>query len=241
MKKNKYPIFDDFEIEINKKKAIFHFDGGDLGERKNIDNNEEIATAVQKIHNFIVEHNLANNGKKFDSFGCLLSYTIPNHDQYNFYLKNKKYEADYPYESNYLHFDLLHYYKEKKMLWVPCSFLEDSETHSISLITEHLTSINKIKFSDTMLDCNLFAGYGDEDKDDFEYSTRPKYITNTLGHKKWHHPVLFIDEPVWDDGLFKNHLDLLVEARKFIDPKIKFEISGASEKEKKCFESAGLF
>ena len=65
MKKNKYPIFDDFEIEINKKKAIFHFDGGDLRERKNIDNNEEIATAVQKIHNFIVEHNLANNGKKF--------------------------------------------------------------------------------------------------------------------------------------------------------------------------------
>ena len=40
MKKNKYPIFDDFEIEINKKKAIFHFDGGDLGERKNIDNTE---------------------------------------------------------------------------------------------------------------------------------------------------------------------------------------------------------
>ena len=53
--------------------------------------------------------------------------------------------------------------------------------------------------------------------------------------------ILFIDEPVWDDGLFKNHLDLLVEARKFIDPKIKFEISGATEKEKKSFEFAGLF
>ena len=31
------------------------------------------------------------------------------------------------------------------------------------------------------------------------------------------------------------------ETRKFVDPKIKFEILSASEKEKKCFDFAGLF
>ena len=40
---------------------------------------------------------------------------------------------------------------------------------------------------------------------------------------------------------FRNHLDYLVETRKFVDPKIKFEILSASEKEKKCFDFAGLF
>ena len=236
MKKNKYPIFDNFDIEINKKKAILHFNGGDLGERKNIDNNEDISTADQKISDFIVEHNLTNNGKKFDSFGCLLSYTIPNHDQYTFYLKNKKYEADYPYEENYLRYDLIHYYKKSKTLTVSSMFLEDAEPHTLSLITEHLVSINKIEFFPTISDCDLFP-----DSDDFQSDQCPKYITNFLGHKKWFNQGLYIDEPIFDDGKFKNHLDVLIEARKFIDPKIKFEIQGATEKEKKSFEYAGLY
>ena len=46
---------------------------------------------------------------------------------------------------------------------------------------------------------------------------------------------------VYDDGKYKNDLDYLLKARQFINPKIKFEILGATEKEKKCFESAGLF
>jgi len=236
MNKIKYPIFEDYDIEINKKSAIFHFDGGDLGERKNVDNNEDISTADQKIHNFFVEHNLINNGKKFDSFGGILQYRIPNHDQYNFYLKNKKYEADYPYEENYLHYDLIHYYKKSKLLHVSSSFLEDTEPHTLSLITEHLVSINKIQFYPTMSHSDLFP-----DSDDFQNDQCPQYITNFLGHKKWFNQGLYIDEPIFDDGKFKNHLDDLIEARKFIEPKIKFEIQGATEKEKKSFEFAGLY
>ena len=68
-----------------------------------------------------------------------------------------------------------------------------------------------------------------------------KYITNFLGHKKWFNHDLIIDEQFYKEGLYKNNLDDLVEARKFVDPKIKFEILGANEKEKKCFDFAGLF
>jgi hypothetical protein len=242
MKKDKYPI-ENHNIEINKKNiAIFHFDCGDLGERKNVDNNEDIRTAGQKVHDFFVEHNLINNGKKFHEFGCLLKYQIPDHDQYNFYLRNEQYpvkvnDSDYPsHPKNYLYYDLLHYYKKSKLLNVSSSFLDDTEPHTLSLITEHLVSINKIQFYPTISDCDLFP-----DSDDFQSDQCPKYITNFLGHKKWFNQGLYIDEPIFDDGMFKNHLDDLIETRKFIDPKIKFEIPGATEKEKKSFEFAGLF
>ena len=237
-KKIKYLIEDEHDIEVNKKKiAIFDFDCGDLGERKNVDNNEDISTAGRKIHDFFVDHNLINNGKKLHDFGCVLRYTIPNPAQYNFYLKNKKYETDYPsHTGNFLSYDLIRYFKKGKLLSVSSSFLEDTEPHTLSLITEHLVSINKIEFYPTMSNCNLF-----HDEGDFQDSSSPQYITNFLGHKKWFNQGLHIDEPIFDEGKFKNHLDDLIKARKFVDPKIKFEILGATEKEKKSFEFAGLF
>ena len=233
MKKHKYPI-ENHDIRINEKNiAFFFFECGNLGERKNVNNNEDISTAVQKIHDFFVEHNLINNDKKIHDFGCLLQYQIPNHEQYNFYLENEQYNGDYP--SN-LHYDLIHYYKEDKLLIVSSSFLEDAEPHTLSLITEHLVSINKIQFCPTVSDCDLFP-----DSDNFQNDQCPTYITDFLGHKKWFNQRLYIDEPIFDEGKFKNHLDDLIKARKFIDPKIKFEILGATEKEKKSFEFAGLF
>ena len=50
-----------------------------------------------------------------------------------------------------------------------------------------------------------------------------------------------IDEMFYDDGKYKNDLDYLLNVRQCTNPKIKFEILNATEKQKKCFESAGLF
>jgi len=234
--KKKLPI-EDHDISIGKiSSALFKFDFGDLGERKNVNNYIEISIAVERIHNFFVDHNL-NSRKKFSELNCFVSYMIPNKEQYKFFLKNKKYKKDYGNNmENYLDYNLINYSKKNKKLQVQSAFLEFSQPHTLSLITEHLEAIDKIMFYHTMSDCDLFP-----DSEEFQYSPCPKYITNFLGHKEWFNPGLYIDEQFFKEGLYKNHLDYLVETRKFVDPKIKFEILSASEKEKKCFDFAGLF
>ena len=77
--------------------------------------------------------------------------------------------------------------------------------------------------------------------DDVDFHFEPKYVTNYLSHKTWFVSILIIDEMVYDDGKYKNHLDYLLKVRQCTNPKIKFEIVGATEKQKKCFESSGLF
>ena len=49
------------------------------------------------------------------------------------------------------------------------------------------------------------------------------------------------DEKFLDEGEYKNHLDDLLKVRQYVNPKIKFEIVGSDEKERKIFEFAGLF
>lgn len=235
--KDKYPI-EDFDVLIEKKgEALLTFDCGDLGIRKKVDNSEDTFTAVRNTHNFFVEHNLINNDKKFNELKCVLRYLIPNKDQYIFFKKNKKYEEDISsYYKNYLRYFLLDYSKKEKTLYVQSSFLQFSEPHTLSLISTHLVSVNKIIFLGDLFECNLFPK-----SDEFNFKASPEYITNFLGHKKWFSPSLIIDEEVFDEGLYKNHLDDLVSARKFVNSKIKFEIFGATDKEKKCFDFAGLF
>ena len=63
--KKKFPI-EEHDISIGKRSsAFFKFDFGDLGVRKNVDNYIEISIAIERIHNFFVDHNLTNNNKKF--------------------------------------------------------------------------------------------------------------------------------------------------------------------------------
>jgi len=235
--KKKFPI-EEHDISIGKKSsAFFKFDFGDLGVRKNVDNYNEISIATERIHNFFVDHNMTNNNRKFSELNCLVSYMIPNEEQYQFFLKNKRYKKDYGHHTeNYLNYNLFNYSKKNKQLQVQSAFLELSQPHTLSLITENLEEIDKIGFYNTGSDCDLFP-----DSEEFQYSPFPKYITNFLGHKKWFNHDLIIDEQFYKEGLYKNNLDDLVEARKFVDPKIKFEILGANEKEKKCFDFAGLF
>ena len=120
-----------------------------------------------------------------------------------------------------------------KTLYVTSAFLEFANPNIFELITKYMESIEKISFDHTYLECDMF--------DDVDFHFEPKYVTNYLGHKKWYNSNLFIDEIVYDDGIYKNHLDYLLKVRQCTNPKIKLEILGASEKEKKCFESAGLF
>ena len=233
-KKNKgYDVTNNHDVDLSRGFLGLTYNGGDLGERNNVENNNDIYNVVENIDDFFTEHNYRNWKYSFTDFYAVLNYQIPNKHQYEYFKKNKKYEANYPSTENSARYFLLQYFQKSKTLHVTSAFLQLVESYIFELIPKYMESIEKITFDHTYLESDMF--------DDVDFHFEPEYVTNYLGHKKWHHPVLFIDEPVWDDGLFKNHLDLLVEARKFIDPKIKFEILGATEKEKKSFEFAGLF
>ena len=151
----------------------------------------------------------------------------------NILKKNKKYEANYPSTENSARYFLLQYFQKSKTLHVTSAFLQLVESYIFELIPKYMESIEKITFDHTYLESDMF--------DDVDFHFENEYVTNYLGHKKWYDSNLIIDQMVYDDGKYKNDLDYLLKARQFINPKIKFEILGATEKEKKCFESAGLF
>ena len=233
-KKNKgYDVTNNHDVDLSRGFLGLTYNGGDLGERNNVDNTNDIYNAVQNIEDFFTEHNYRNWKYSFTDFYAVLNYQIPNKHQYEYFKKNKKYEANYPSTENSARYFLLQYFQKSKTLHVTSAFLQLVESYIFELIPKYMESIEKITFDHTYLESDMF--------DDVDFHFENEYVTNYLGHKKWYDSNLIIDEMVYDDGKYKNDLDYLLNARQFINPKIKFEILGASEKEKKCFESAGLF
>ena len=234
MKKNKgYDVTNNHDVDLSRGFLGLTYNGGDLGERNNVDNTNDIYNAVQNIEDFFTEHNYRNWKYSFTDFYAVLNYDIPHKHQYEYFKKNKKYEANYPSTENSARYFLLQYFQKSKTLHVTSAFLQLVESYIFELIPKYMESIEKITFDHTYLESDMF--------DDVDFHFENEYITNYLGHKKWYDSNLIIDEMVYDDGKYKNDLDYLLKARQFINPKIKFEILGATEKEKKCFESAGLF
>ena len=234
MKKNKgYDVTNNHDVDLSRGFLGLTYNGGDLGERNNVDNTNDIYNAVQNIEDFFTEHNYRNWKYSFTDFYAVLNYDIPHKHQYEYFKKNKKYEANYPSTENSARYFLLQYFQKSKTLHVTSAFLQLVESYIFELIPKYMESIEKITFDHTYLESDMF--------DDVDYHFENEYVTNYLGHKKWYDSNLIIDEMVYDDGKYKNDLDYLLKARQFINPKIKFEILGATEKEKKCFESAGLF
>ena len=234
MKKNKgYDVTNNHDVDLSRGFLGLTYNGGDLGERNNVDNTNDIYNAVENINDFFREHNYRNWKYSFTDFYAVLNYQIPNKHQYEYFKKNKKYEANYPSTENSARYFLLQYFQKSKTLHVTSAFLQLVESYIFELIPKYMESIEKITFDHTYLESDMF--------DDVDFHFENEYVTNYLGHKKWYDSNLIIDEMVYDDGKYKNDLDYLLNARQFINPKIKFEILGATEKEKKCFESAGLF
>jgi len=233
-KETKHDLTNDHHVDLSKGDAFLTYDGGDLGERNNIDNVDDIYDAVQNIHDFFVEHNYRNWKYSFKDFYAVLNYQIPNKHQYEYYKKNRKYEGNYPSVENTSRYFLLQYHQNKKTLYVTSAFLDYSEPNSLKLISKYMESIEKISFDNTYLECDMFD-------DDAGFHFEPKYLTDYLGHKRWFNPSLIIDEKFLDEGEYKNHLDDLLKVRQYVNPKIKFEIVGSDEKERKIFEFAGLF
>ena len=234
MKKNKgYDVTNNHDVDLSRGFLGLTYNGGDLGERNNVDNTNDIYNAVQNIEDFFTEHNYRNWKYSFTDFYAVLNYDTPHKHQYEYFKKNKKYEANYPSTENSARYFLLQYFQKSKTLHVTSAFLQLVESYIFELIPKYMESIEKITFDHTYLESDMF--------DDVDYHFENEYVTNYLGHKKWYDSNLIIDEMVYDDGKYKNDLDYLLKARQFINPKIKFEILGATEKEKKCFESAGLF
>ena len=234
MKKNKgYDVTNNHDVDLSRGFLGLAYNGGDLGERNNVDNTNDIYNAVQNIEDFFTEHNYRNWKYSFTDFYAVLNYDIPHKHQYEYFKKNKKYEANYPSTENSARYFLLQYFQKSKTLHVTSAFLQLVESYIFELIPKYMESIEKITFDHTYLESDMF--------DDVDFHFENEYVTNYLGHKKWYDSNLIIDEMVYDDGKYKNDLDYLLKARQFINPKIKFEILGATEKEKKCFESAGLF
>lgn len=234
MKKNKgYDVTNNHDVDLSRGFLGLTYNGGDLGERNNVDNTNDIYNAVQNIEDFFTEHNYRNWKYSFTDFYAVLNYDIPHKHQYEYFKKNKKYEANYPSTENSARYFLLQYFQKSKTLHVTSAFLQLVESYIFELIPKYMESIEKITFDHTYLESDMF--------DDVDFHFENEYVTNYLGHKKWYDSNLIIDEMVYDDGKYKNDLDYLLKARQFINPKIKFEILGATEKEKKCFESAGLF
>ena len=234
MKKNKgYDVTNNHDVDLSRGFLGLTYNGGDLGERNNVDNTNDIYNAVQNIEDFFTEHNYRNWKYSFTDFYAVLNYDIPHKHQYEYFKKNKKYEANYPSTENSARYFLLQYFQNTKTLHVTSAFLQLVESYIFELIPKYMESIEKITFDHTYLESDMF--------DDVDFHFENEYVTNYLGHKKWYDSNLIIDEMVYDDGKYKNDLDYLLKARQFVNPKIKFEILGATEKEKKCFESAGLF
>lgn len=234
MKKNKgYDVTNNHDVDLSRGFLGLAYNGGDLGERNNVDNTNDIYNAVQNIEDFFTEHNYRNWKYSFTDFYAVLNYDIPHKHQYEYFKKNKKYEANYPSTENSARYFLLQYFQKSKTLHVTSAFLQLVESYIFELIPKYMESIEKITFDHTYLESDMF--------DDVDFHFENEYVTNYLGHKKWYDSNLIIDEMVYDDGKYKNDLDYLLKARQFVNPKIKFEILGATEKEKKCFESAGLF
>lgn len=234
MKKNKgYDVTNNHDVDLSRGFLGLTYNGGDLGERNNVDNTNDIYNAVQNIEDFFTEHNYRNWKYSFTDFYAVLNYDIPHKHQYEYFKKNKKYEANYPSTENSARYFLLQYFQKSKTLHVTSAFLQLVESYIFELIPKYMESIEKITFDHTYLESDMF--------DDVDFHFENEYVTNYLGHKKWYDSNLIIDEMVYDDGKYKNDLDYLLKARQFVNPKIKFEILGATEKEKKCFESAGLF
>jgi hypothetical protein len=233
-KKNKgYDVTNNHDVDLSKGFLGLTYNGGDLGERNNIENNNDIYNVVENIDDFFREHNYRNWKYSFTDFYAVLNYQIPNKHQYEYFKKNKKYEANYPSTENSARYFLLQYFQKSKTLHVTSAFLQFAEPNIFELITKYMESIEKITFDHTYLESDMF--------DDVDFHFEPEYVTNYLGHKKWHDSNLIIDEMFYDDGKYKNDLDYLLNIRQCTNPKIKFEILNATEKQKKCFESAGLF
>ena len=233
-KKNKgYDVTNNHDVDLSRGFLGLTYNGGDLGERNNVENNNDIYNVVENIDDFFTEHNYRNWKYSFTDFYAVLNYQIPNKHQYEYFKKNKKYEANYPSTENSARYFLLQYFQKSKTLHVTSAFLQFAEPNIFELITKYMESIEKISFDHTYLESDMF--------DDVDFHFEPEYVTNYLGHKKWHDSNLIIDEMFYDDGKYKNDLDYLLNIRQCTNPKIKFEILNATEKQKKCFESAGLF
>ena len=212
-KKNKgYDITNNHDVDLSKGFLGLTYNGGDLGERNNVDNTNDIYNAVQNIEDFFTEHNYRNWKYSFTDFYAVLNYDIPHKHQYEYFKKNKKYEANYPSTENSARYFLLQYFQKSKTLHVTSAFLQLVESYIFELIPKYMESIEKITFDHTYLESDMF--------DDVDFHFENEYVTNYLGHKKWYDSNLIIDEMVYDDGKYKNDLDYLLKVIQFINPKI---------------------
>ena len=239
---NSYKLLNNNPKDKNGLYLDFH--GGDLGTRKNVDNMSDIYEAIQKGKNYFVEHNLLNNDKKFNEFFLFLTYGVPQCGEYEYLLKHKKYpKDDDPIPQNNFFFDLASYRENEKTLFISTSILQFSEEHTISLMVENLISVEKVSFVDTVVNASEIFESEEGNYWNFDYDVIncPEHITVYLKQKKWEHAFLNIEDEFFDKGKFKNHLDLMLKARKFVDPKVKFEILGATDKQKKILKFAELY
>ena len=156
-KKNKgYDVTNNHDVDLSKGFLGLTYNGGDLGERNNVDNTNDIYNAVQNIEDFFTEHNYRNWKYSFTDFYAVLNYDIPHKHQYEYFKKNKKYEANYPSTENSARYFLLQYFQKSKTLHVTSAFLQFAEPNIFELITKYMESIEKITFDHTYLESDMF-------------------------------------------------------------------------------------
>ena len=90
MKKNKgYDVTNNHDVDLSRGFLGLTYNGGDLGERNNVDNTNDIYNAVQNIEDFFTEHNYRNWKYSFTDFYAVLNYDIPHKHQYEYFKKIK--------------------------------------------------------------------------------------------------------------------------------------------------------
>ena len=157
MKKNKgYDVTNNHDVDLSRGFLGLTYNGGDLGERNNVDNTNDIYNAVQNIEDFFTEHNYRNWKYSFTDFYAVLNYDIPHKHQYEYFKKNKKYEANYPSTENSARYFLLQYFQKSKTLHVTSAFLQLVESYIFELIPKYMESIEKITFDHTYLESDMF-------------------------------------------------------------------------------------
>jgi hypothetical protein len=228
MKKNKYPELEEDIIKANS--VTFRFSGGDLWFRDNVSKFDDLSHCIDQMRESILNH-----PGKISNFVWYISYFLPDSEQLKKLkdLKIKDYEID---EDHNIH-DLtpITYNWDNKtknnILCVAEDLLTGDEDFILQVINK-LSDIKKIYFSmDT-----LYGGFLDYYEDD-------EYVRKALRNDSWFDSLMNIEESYRDpevDGKFLNDLDSLLYIKKNIDPKITFEFSHLTKKEKDILKSQDI-
>ena len=225
MKKIKYPALDEKIIKPNQ--MLFRFDCGDMWKRKKLNRCDDIQDCLAIIIPELKKRQKNSKAKKLNKFSWFMEYFIPDENNIKSLKNNGKYEVQ---QHNHHRLEPLRLVENGTVLEV----FEDLvflDYEIIELVANQSNELKEIYFTMGLLDLGFL--------DNYDY--QQEYIEKKLKIKDWWHSLIELKEPttgIVDEPY--NDLDVLINLKDVINPKIKFRFNYKDKDDKKILKKHSI-